>query len=123
MATTLDLIERLSPLTVIPGHDSVFADAASALSRVRSRLAKFVNDPIRHARYGAKALLKYKLLEWQRCGKAQLFEWTEQTPYFGISHQRFFKEQALKPWFQSLLADLQRSKAVEIYDDVIINLD
>lgn len=42
-AATLDLIERLSPLTVIPGHSSVFADAASALSRARSRLAKFVN--------------------------------------------------------------------------------
>ncbi len=122
-AATLDLIERLSPMTVIPGHGAVFTDVDSALSRARARLKKFVDDPIRHAHYGAKVLLKYKLLEWQRCERDQLFQWTQQTHYFGILHQRFFKDQAFKPWFESLLVDLQRSKAAQIMDGVIINID
>lgn len=123
VAATLDLIERLSPLKVIPGHGVVFSDIDSALSRARSRLAKFVNDPIRHAHYGAKVLLKYKLLEWQRCERSQLFQWTLQTPYFGILHQRFFSNQVFEAWFESLLVDLQRAKAAQMTDDVIINLD
>jgi glyoxylase-like metal-dependent hydrolase (beta-lactamase superfamily II) len=123
VAATLDLIERLSPLTVIPGHGSVFIDANGALSRARSRLAKFVSDPIRHAHYGAKVLLKYKLLEWQSCSKQQLYQWTQQTPYFNTLHQRFFHDQPLQSWFQSLLADLERSKALQLADDLIINRD
>lgn len=123
VAATLNLIERLAPVTVIPGHGSVFTDVDSALSRARGRLVKFMNDPIRHAHYGAKVLLKYKLLEWQHCERSKLFQWTQQTPYFGILHERFFKNQALKPWFESLLADLVRSKAAQIMGDKVINLD
>jgi glyoxylase-like metal-dependent hydrolase (beta-lactamase superfamily II) len=123
VAATLDLIEHLSPLTVIPGHGSVFTDANAALSRARSRLAKFVSDPIRHAHYGAKVLLKYKLLEWQCCSRHQLYQWTQATPYFNTLHQRFFNDQLLESWFQSLLADLERSNALQLADDLIINRD
>jgi glyoxylase-like metal-dependent hydrolase (beta-lactamase superfamily II) len=123
VAATLDLIARLSPLTVIPGHGAVFTDVSAALSRARSRLAKFVSDPVRHANYGAKVLLKYKLLELQRCSRDQLYQWTQQTPYFDILHRRFFSDQPLELWFQSLLADLERSQALQIVDDMIINHD
>jgi glyoxylase-like metal-dependent hydrolase (beta-lactamase superfamily II) len=58
VAAVLDLIERLSPLVVIPGHGAPFTDVAAALQRARSRLAGFVADPQRHARHGAKVLLK-----------------------------------------------------------------
>lgn len=123
VAATLDLIERLSPLTVIPGHGAVFTDVSAALSRARSRLAKFVSDPVRHANYGAKVLLKYKLLELQRCSRDQLYQWTQQTPYFNVLHRRFFADQPLEPWFQSLLTDLQRSQALQVVGDMIINRD
>jgi glyoxylase-like metal-dependent hydrolase (beta-lactamase superfamily II) len=123
VAATLDLIERLAPLTVIPGHGSVFADTKTALNRARSRLEMFVREPIRHANYGGKVLIKYKLLDWQRCTKAQLRQWIDQTPYFNILHHRFFSTQAKEQWLESLLADLQRAHAIELYEDMIVNRD
>jgi glyoxylase-like metal-dependent hydrolase (beta-lactamase superfamily II) len=123
VAATLDLIERLSPLRVIPGHGSVFTDVGDALVRARSRLAMFVRDPVRHATYGAKVLIKYKLLEWQRCSTEQLRSWSEQTPYFSILHRRFFSEQAKQQWFDSLIADLERARAVAQSNGMIANQD
>jgi glyoxylase-like metal-dependent hydrolase (beta-lactamase superfamily II) len=123
VASTLDLIERLAPRTVIPGHGLVFTDASAALTRARIRLEKFAQDPVRHATYGAKVLLKYKLLEWQRCSKLQLYQWAEQTPYFSTLHSRFFHVQAFESWYESLLADLQRSKAAVVIDNDVINCD
>jgi glyoxylase-like metal-dependent hydrolase (beta-lactamase superfamily II) len=123
VASTLDLIERLAPHRVIPGHGLVFTDASAALSRARRRLDKFVKEPVRHANYAAKVLLKYKLLEWQRCTRPQLYRWVQQTPYFNILHQRFFHDQTFDTWYQSLLVDLERSKAASQIDDLIINCD
>lgn len=123
VSATLDLIERLSPRVVIPGHGAVFTDVTVALSRARTRLAKFASDPIRHAHYGAKVLLKYKLLEWQQCSRIQLDQWTRQTPYFSILHHRFFSDQSKESWVESLLADLQRSQALHLVDDMIFNRD
>ncbi len=123
VAATLDLIEQLKPLTVIPGHGHVFSDVDAALLRARRRLDSFVQDPIRHANYAAKVLIKYKLLEWQRCTIQQLHDWVVQTPYFRILHQRFFSDQLLDQWFQSLLADLMRSAAIEQSADLLINRD
>ena len=57
VGATLDLIERLDPLTVIPGHGSVFGDVPAALARARRRLAGFEADPVKHARHAAKVLL------------------------------------------------------------------
>ena len=64
VAATLDLIERLAPRTVIPGHGAVFHDVYAALQTARSKLDGFARAPHRHLRYGAKVLLKFKLLEF-----------------------------------------------------------
>ena len=53
VGATLDLIELLNPLTVIPGHGSVFGDVPAALARARRRLAGFEADPVKHARHAA----------------------------------------------------------------------
>jgi glyoxylase-like metal-dependent hydrolase (beta-lactamase superfamily II) len=45
VGATLDLIARLQPLTVIPGHGGVFADVPEAIARARRRLAGFEADP------------------------------------------------------------------------------
>ncbi len=39
VGATLDLIEQLDPLTVIPGHGSVFGGVPAAIARARRRLA------------------------------------------------------------------------------------
>ncbi len=111
VGATLDLIERLAPRTVIPGHGPVFANAPRAIEGARRRLDGFVRDPHKHALYAAKVLLKYKLLEWQQISVAELTAWTRATPYFGMLHARHFGDQEEAPWLQGLMDDLVRSGA------------
>lgn len=81
VAGTLDLIERLDPMIIIPGHGSVFNDVTAALFRARSRLSSFVENPARHKRHALKVLLKFKLLEWRKVQISTLHQWCQQTPY------------------------------------------
>ncbi len=111
VAATLDVIEKLAPQVVIPGHGPVFADVARALDGARRRLDGFARNPAKHALYAAKVLLKYKLLEWQQIALADLLAWARATPYFGILHTRHFADQAEAEWLQSLADDLVRSGA------------
>jgi glyoxylase-like metal-dependent hydrolase (beta-lactamase superfamily II) len=113
VAATLDLIERLQPRLVIPGHGSVFADVAAALSVARRRLEQFSAQPLRHARYAAKVLLKFKLLEAQRIGRDDLRRWTARTPYFALLHGRHFAGTTFEAWVDDLVQDLIRSGAAE----------
>ncbi|NKI95702.1 MBL fold metallo-hydrolase [Rhizobacter sp. SG703] len=88
VAAVLDLIERLPVRVVLPGHGAPFDDVAGALSRARSRLAGFRADPLRHARHGAKVLLKYHLMEQRSQDWAGLLAWAEGTRLFaGIGRQ------------------------------------
>jgi glyoxylase-like metal-dependent hydrolase (beta-lactamase superfamily II) len=84
VADTLRLIESLAPSIVIPGHGPVFAGpaVAQALQRAHSRLAQFVADPARHRRHALKVLVKFKLLEWQRCHQDTLTQWFLSSAYF-----------------------------------------
>jgi glyoxylase-like metal-dependent hydrolase (beta-lactamase superfamily II) len=123
VAATLDLIERLAPAQVIPGHGAVFHDLASALSRARSRLESFVKNPGRHARHAAKVLLKYKILELQRCEQRDFLDWIDQTPYFALLHRSFFVTSAFNEWIESLLVDLIQSKTLIRQGSLFLNLD
>jgi len=82
VGAVLDLIEKLPVTLVVPGHGGVFSDVPAALSRARSRLAAFKANPLRHARYAAKVLLSYHLLEEHSTTLAHLREWAERTPLF-----------------------------------------
>lgn len=114
VAATLDCIEQLKPLTVIPGHGSLFSDVKAALAIARKRLDGFVQSPLRHASYAAKVLLKYKLLEWQQISLQDLGQWLQNTPYFGVLHQRYFGDQTQAQWQQSLVDSLVTSKAASL---------
>jgi len=107
-------IERLEPLLVVPGHGSLFSDVETALAIARKRLDGFVQSPLRHASYAAKVLLKYKLLEWQQISLQDLGQWLQNTPYFGVLHQRYFGEQTQAQWQQSLVDALVTSKAASL---------
>lgn len=114
VAATLDVIEDLQPLAIVPGHGSVFADVQSALAIARKRLDGFVQSPERHASYAAKVLLKYKLLEWQSIDLQDLQTWLQNTAYFGMLHQRYFAEQSAGQWQQSLVDSLLASGAARM---------
>ncbi|WP_369861252.1 MBL fold metallo-hydrolase, partial [Acidovorax sp. HMWF029] len=122
VAATLDVIEKLSPQVVIPGHGPVFADAPRAIDGARRRLDGFVRNPSKHALYAAKVLLKYKLLEWQQITMADLTAWAQDTPYFGMLHQRHFGDQPEGEWLLSLVDDLVRSGAAVRQGDVLHNV-
>ena len=119
VAATLDLIERLAPATVIPGHGSVFTDVAGALASARRRLAGFVADPAKHARHAAKVLLKYKLLEWQRKDMDAVRAWLLATPLLVQLHRGFFAARPLTDWADELMQELAQSGAARIEGGVL----
>ncbi|MCW5611999.1 MAG: MBL fold metallo-hydrolase [Rubrivivax sp.] len=88
VGATLDLIERLDPRWVIPGHGPPFQDVADALARARRRLASWRADPARHAAHGLKVFVKYHLMEVRREPWPALREWLATTPLFVQVWQR-----------------------------------
>ncbi|HET9823101.1 MAG TPA: MBL fold metallo-hydrolase [Burkholderiaceae bacterium] len=107
VAAVLDLIEHLRPVLVIPGHGAPFGDVAGALERARRRLAAFQADPARHARYGAKVLLKYHLLEERAQDWPALQAWFEATPLAVRIWQRLGRPGGtLAAWLDELVAEL-----------------
>lgn len=121
VAATLELIESLAPLAVIPGHGSVFTDVTAALERARSRLAAYRADPRRHAAHAAKVLLKFKLLELQRMPIEAFAAWAQQTPYFRLVHEKWFPDRELRAWLFTLIRDLVQSGAVTCDTEFIAN--
>lgn len=132
VAATLDLIERLAPCVVIPGHGSPFGDTAhrgggptapvaAALAVARQRLAQFVADPARHRRYGLKVLLKFKLLAWQRQSLAAVRAWAQGVPYLVRLHTAHGGGQPFDTWLQDLIDDLCASGAARREGDWLVD--
>ena len=122
VAQTLDLIESLKPRWVIPGHGAVFDNVDAALEIARKKLNGFVQSPLKHGRYGAKVLLKYKLLELTQVQNTDFVAWASGVPYLKQLHQTYGEQQPLQEWLQDMLLDLERSKALAFQDDMIVNL-
>jgi glyoxylase-like metal-dependent hydrolase (beta-lactamase superfamily II) len=122
VSSTLDLIEELLPLTVIPGHGAPFFYSNEIMSRARERLAAFVTNPVKHAKHAAKVLLKFKLLEVQSQSAADFKAWALQTPYFELVRSRFFSAVNPSQWVDELIAELVLSNAARRLDDKISNL-
>lgn len=121
VSATLDLIEQLHPLTIIPGHGRVFGDAGTALTIARKRLDGFVASPRKHALHAAKVLLKFKLLELQRLRLQEFSQWAQATPYFGLVHHTWFADTPLEEWIEQLATDLERSGAAHRDGEWLLN--
>ena len=122
VAQTLDLIESLKPLWVIPGHGAVFENTDAALEIARKKLDGFVQNPQKHARYGAKVLLKYKLLELTEVDQIAFTAWASAVPYLQILHQTQAPQMSIQEWLHDMLLDLERSKALAFQDNMVVNL-
>jgi glyoxylase-like metal-dependent hydrolase (beta-lactamase superfamily II) len=101
---TLDLIERLAPRWVIPGHGEPFEDVAEALAGSRSRLSAFEADP-RHARHAARALLMFHLMELGGSDAGALQRWIVHTPLF-VAMARQLGASDLDRWATGLIDSL-----------------
>lgn len=121
VSDTLDLIEALAPRIVIPGHGPVFVGVESALAFARQRLDGFAAQPLKHLTYGAKVLLKFKLLEAQSLALVDLMAWATATAYLAKIHRTYFSEIELAPWLMQLVADLVRSGAATRQGSLINN--
>jgi glyoxylase-like metal-dependent hydrolase (beta-lactamase superfamily II) len=121
VAQTLDLIESLAPRTVIPGHGAVFYGVEMSIAFARQRLDGFVAQPLKHLTYGAKVLLKFKLLEARSLPYDDLMAWAAATSYFSMIHNAHFSEIEFAPWADQLLADLVRSGAAVREGDRVRN--
>lgn len=106
VGATLDLIEALGPVYVIPGHGSVFGDVATALSLARRRLEALSRDPVKHARHALKVLMKFKLLEWQTAGVDEWKAWVRSTPYLDVIRARFFASSSIDELGDEILSEL-----------------
>ena len=121
VAQVLDDIEALPVQVVIPGHGAPFTDVAGALARARSRLAAFVADPPRHARHGAKVLVKYHLMEEREQTLEALRQWAGATPLMQGVWERVGRAQAGTPgeWGVLLVTELAASGALAIEGGVV----
>ncbi|ADU39582.1 MBL fold metallo-hydrolase [Variovorax paradoxus] len=113
IAATLDRIEKLAPLQVIPGHGRVFNDVDSALATARRRLSGLRRDPAKHARHAIKVLMKFKLLEMQHIALEDWSMWLRSTPYLEAIRLRFFAGEELDQLTGDILAELIAAGAAE----------
>lgn len=121
--STLQVIERLNPQLVLPGHGSAFSDVSGALARAKSRLTQFRNAPDKHASYGAKVLLKFKLLELQKVSLDDFLTWAETAKYLKILFTKYSQHQSFGSWLYELCKSLEHSKACVIDTDYIYNMN
>ena len=122
VAATLDLIEKLDPAVVVPGHGGVFAYTENVLALSRQRLDAFVQSPLRHARHAAKVLLKFKLLELQRVQQTDFNSWAAATSYLSHIRTNFFAEMDVDQWLNMLVSDLVKSKVAKREGNFVVNV-
>lgn len=122
VSRTLDLIASLHPRLVIPGHGRCFVDVETSLGAARRRLDYFIRDPVKHATYAAKVLLKFKLLELQRIDIPELMTWSQNTPYLSALHQLHWPDMEHNLWVTSLIQELIHSGAAVREGNTLINL-
>lgn len=122
VAQTLDLIESLQPRLVIPGHGKLFDSIDRPLEVARQRLSYFMADPRRHAQHAAKVLIKFKLLENQRCALVDFRQWVAQTAYFSTLHRTYFDRDDFTQWIDGLLQELVRARAARLDEQTLFNL-
>jgi glyoxylase-like metal-dependent hydrolase (beta-lactamase superfamily II) len=120
VAAVLDLIESLGARIAVPGHGAPFEDIGGALRFARERLAAFRARPERHARHGAKVLVKYHLMEEREQAVPDLMAWCAATPLFAAVWQRLGQPEGSAEAFAGvLLAELCTGGALVLRDGVV----
>lgn len=120
---TLDVIQRLSPRLVLPGHGSPFSDVSAAVARARSRLTQFRESPEKHASYAAKVLLKFKLLELQKVEFSNFLAWGASAGYLSLLATKYSNGQNFETWFFNLCKSLEKSNACAVDEKYIVNVN
>lgn len=119
----LDLIASLDARWAIPGHGAPFSDVPAAIAYARQRLAGFRADPVRHARYAMKALLKYHLLEEQQQRWPDLLAWFGGVSLYPAVWERMGRPCGdLAAFAEDIVQELVAAQVLALRDGVIINV-
>jgi glyoxylase-like metal-dependent hydrolase (beta-lactamase superfamily II) len=121
-AAMLNLIEKLRPRVVIPGHGAPFTDVEAALGRARQRLAALSADPARNARQVAKALVKFYLLDVRSLPFDRLVRHLGGARYFSVINERYFRL-PFDQLIERFVGELVAIGAAENNDGVVTNRD
>lgn len=121
VSLTLDLIERLNPSVVIPGHGSIFKYTPKIMTTARQKLDSFVKDPVKLARHGAKVLLKFKLLERQKLLFSEFAEWAGHTPCLTQYQRQYFADSEFQAWIEQLCLELIKAGVAKREGNEIFN--
>ena len=121
--STIQIVEDLKPRLVLPGHGAPFSDVSNAIGRARSRLSQFRGSPDQHASYAAKVLLKFKLLELQKCSLSEFISWAQHVAYLNMLHAKYSNGIIFEQWMNDLCKSLEKSCACSIDDEYIININ
>jgi len=70
----LKVIRSLRPRCVIPGHGPTFSDVEDALQRAETRLTFLRSQPLKHAQYALKVLVKFLMLDRETENKTEFIE-------------------------------------------------
>lgn len=119
---TLDLIEKLNPVVVIPGHGQVFSDVADALTRARERLAVFQKFPIKHTSHAAKVLLKFKLMELKKISLDEFVDWAIQTQLIQTIIEQTTEVKKPSELVNDFLAQLSKANVIKLEDSFIYDV-
>lgn len=98
----LDAIEALDAAVLIPGHGGPCFEVSAALAQARRKLKAWRQDPAAHARYAAKVLVKYHLMERREQALPELLDWLCAVPLFAQMN----KPQRLRDWGLGVIEEL-----------------
>ncbi len=118
----LELIRRLQPRLVVPGHGAPFIEVDQALDRAFARLQALEASPERNARSVIKTLLKFHLLIVREVALDDLIVRCSGWHYARIVNDRYFRL-PFSDFIQRSVDELAAGGALELRDGVVTNLE
>lgn len=118
---TLDVLRGLRASRIVPGHGAPFTGLGAALDRAQRRLDRFVADPVLHAIYAAKVLIKFHMLEVNQVSQIALLDWCARTRYLQLTHHMHFSAKPFSEWIGTLLDAMVSGGALRGSEGLITN--
>ena len=122
VANTLNLIEKLQPRIIVPGHGPIFTDLDSALGHARERLMGFMNEPIKHANHAAKVMIKFHMMAIHSCTEDEFLSWMTDVEYLHALHEAHFADQSYLDWGAQLILSLCKNGVLSKQNRMIVNI-
>jgi glyoxylase-like metal-dependent hydrolase (beta-lactamase superfamily II) len=121
--SSLDLIARLRPALVIPGHGAPFRDVDAALQRAYRRLDALQSSPQRNARQVLKVLVKFWLLQVVRAPLSRLTGHFARARYARMVHERYFADLSFEQMIEQAAWQLCAAGAAALEGSILRNTD